>query len=272
MGGTAPYQYTIGGGNLQSSPTFSGLLAGTYVARAIDANGCQASTTVVISDPQVLDAQLTISDISCNGQVDGEIDAMGTGGVSPYEYSLDGSNFQSPGIFDGLATGSYSLTIRDQNGCEETKSIEISEPDELELTVSQNGRNVELTATGGTSPYMYSIDGTNFQSSLSFNGLSPGSYIFLVRDANGCETQSESLEIVLGITDPTVSVFPNPTSEILEVKGGVFDRLEIYNLQGQKVLTSNNRKVSVVRKMKGVYILRLFAKDKEVHNQKLIIN
>lgn len=42
---------------------------------------------------------------------------------------------------------------------------------------------VEITASGGTGPYTYSLDGVTFQSSNIFTGLCDGDYIVVIKDS-----------------------------------------------------------------------------------------
>src|SRR5690606_40215578 len=104
----------------------------------------------------------------------------------------DRTTFQANNGVEGLAAGDYALTVRDANGCTETASITINEPDELLATAaavditchgSADGQ-VEVTVTGGTGGYEYSLDGMTFQGSNLLANLTAGTYNITVRDAN----------------------------------------------------------------------------------------
>jgi hypothetical protein len=58
----------------------------------------------------------------------------------------------------------------------------------------QDNGSFQIEVTGGTTPYMYSIDGTNFQTSNAFTSLAPGNYDITVKDANEC-TATATVEI-----------------------------------------------------------------------------
>ncbi|MFB6305978.1 MAG: T9SS C-terminal target domain-containing protein, partial [Flavobacteriales bacterium] len=121
------------------------------------------------------------------------------GGATPYDYSIDnGSNFyQDSTSFPGQSAGSYDLIVKDDNGCDDSASITVEEPDTVDFTTdvdstSGNGvcdGKIDFTSTsGGTSPYQYSKDnGSNFQSGSTFNGLCAGTYNLIVKDDNGCD-------------------------------------------------------------------------------------
>ena len=95
---------------------------------------------------------------------------------------------------------------------------------------------------------------------------------FTVRDANGCTFESNEFDVVLGITNMDVLIYPNPVSDVLKIEGVAFDELSIYNLTGQELLISTSGSVPVRGLTKGTYIIRLFKDQKEIHNQKLIVN
>jgi gliding motility-associated-like protein len=217
-GGTSPYQYSVNGGSFASgSGTFTGLAAGTYSIVVRDANGCtQTLPTVTLTQPTAITFTLTSSqNITCNGTNDGRIVTSVSGGTSPYQYSVNGGSFASgSGTFTGLTAGTYSIVVKDANGCTSTlPTITITEPTVLaiSLTSSQNvscngGSDGQIitSVSGGTSPYQYSVNGGAFASgSGTFTGLTAGTYNIIVRDANNC---TQTLPTVT-LTQPTAITF-----------------------------------------------------------------
>lgn len=73
---------------------------------------------------------------SC-GSKDGGLQATGSGGKQPYQYSIDGTNFQPANSFANLAAGEYTITIKDAAGCTGTTSA----------TVGTNAGNISYEAT-----------------------------------------------------------------------------------------------------------------------------
>jgi gliding motility-associated-like protein len=59
-----------------------------------------------------------------------------------------------------------------------------------------NGR-IKVTTIGGngTGPYIFSLDGINFQSDSTFMNLAVGNYTLTIEDANGCQAQSTSIAV-----------------------------------------------------------------------------
>ena len=196
--GTAPYEYSINGIAFQVSGTFSGLTAGSYTVTVRDDNMCTYDVTVSITQP-IAPLSGTITNqinVSCFGGNDGEVTVAGANGTTPYEYSMDGINFQASGTFSNLALGNYIITIRDANLCTATVPVNITQPatalggsiinqSNVNCSDSTDGE-VTISGTGGTSPYQYSINDINFQGSGTFSGLAEGNYTINIQDANLC--------------------------------------------------------------------------------------
>jgi gliding motility-associated-like protein len=191
--GTPPYSYSLNRITWQGSPVFSGLAAGTYTVYFRESNGCENSLSITVSEPGVLSATVSTVAAICNGESNGVINVTPAGGIQPYEYSINaGVSWQNSNIFN-MAAGNYSVTIRDVNGCTARQLITVAEPALLTATSTNsnatcNGGNdgtITVVANGGNSNYMYSLDGTNFQSSNKFN-VAPGNYTITVKDNLGC--------------------------------------------------------------------------------------
>ena len=90
----------------QASNTFTGLVAGSYSFLGLDANGCSVSTTISISEPDVLDAEVIAGEILCNGGST-TISVSASGGTSPYSYSIgeSESSLLISGVIDGPLSG-----------------------------------------------------------------------------------------------------------------------------------------------------------------------
>ena len=210
--GTSPYLYSIDGGATQASGTFSGLAEGSYTVTIVDDNGCTEDVPVTITEPTGLTGAITAqTNVDCNGNSTGEVTVAADAGTgtAPYLYSIDGGATQVSGTFSGLAEGSYTVTIVDDNGCTEDISVTITEPDDLTGAITSqtdlgcNGNTTGSVTVGadagtGTAPYLYSIDGGATQVSGTFSGLAEGSYTVTIVDDNGCTE-----DIPVTITEPT---------------------------------------------------------------------
>ncbi|WP_045467713.1 SprB repeat-containing protein, partial [Sporocytophaga myxococcoides] len=154
-GGSGSYQYSVNGGSTwQSSATFSGLGAGTYNVRIRDAANTSCAATLnaayTITQPALLTATVSKTNVLCNGASTGSITITSpAGGVSPYQYSINGGSYQSSGSFTGLASGSYTLNIRDANNCVVALPGQtITQPALLSATVSKTDVLCNGASTG----------------------------------------------------------------------------------------------------------------------------
>ncbi len=196
-GGTGAYTYSWSpsGG---TAATATGLAAGTYTLTATDANGCVATQVVNITQPAVLAGTPSQTNVSCNAANDGTATVAVTGGTTPYIYSWAPSG-GTAATATGLAPGTYTVTVTDDNGCSTTNSYTITQPATLTASISSNvpceGNTLNLTGTiaGGTMPYSYTWTGTNSFTSSSANPsitnvsvAAAGSYTLTVTDDNGC--------------------------------------------------------------------------------------
>ena len=188
--GTAPFLYSTDGVNYQNDPLFSGLASGTYHVWVRDANGLYGSLDGVKVESlcPVVTAVSTAADC---GQSDGSITVTGSKGTPPYEFSIDGTNFQSGNIFTGLPSGKYGVTIRDAGGLSSTSPATVSNAcitvkgSTANARCGNNNGSILVGASDGTAPYLYSLDGINFQSNNSFENLGAGNYQVWAKDATG---------------------------------------------------------------------------------------
>ncbi|WP_276166765.1 DUF7619 domain-containing protein [Zobellia alginiliquefaciens] len=160
-----------------------------------------------------------ISPVSCNGSNDAVIQTDAGGGKSPYLYELldDSSNVlipaQSSNIFENLAPGNYMVKVIDDTPHESfSNTLTIIEPGELQVTsiktnVSCKGANngsIEVDANGGSAPYQFSLDGTNYTTNNNFSNLIPATYNVFAKDAMGC---NQTVPVI--ISEPNSPDFDN---------------------------------------------------------------
>lgn len=184
----------------------------TYEAIDIHGNSSTCSFDVIIHPIPVLSTVST--DISCFSFGDGAIDLTVTTGTSPYNYNW--SNGATTQDINNLEAGIYSVTVTDIFGCSASTSDTINEPAQLSLSkqvdhVNCYGGNdgaIDLTITGGITPYNY--DWSNGATTEDLTGLTIGAYTVDVTDANGCLVtnttvivQPDSLEIQTAVTVAT---------------------------------------------------------------------
>ena len=129
-------------------------------------------------------------DASCQ-QSDGALTVSVANGAPPYSYTMDGINYQGSNVFTGLAAGSYSIGVKDNNG--DINYATATVYNKCPVIIASNTNDIcdkgvaKIMAKGyrGTKPYSYSINGINFQSDSVFTGLHVNSYIVIIKDAKG---------------------------------------------------------------------------------------
>jgi uncharacterized delta-60 repeat protein len=214
-------------------------MAGTYqvanaMALQIDSrivvgglNGDFANADFVLAR-YIADFTMTadITGLTCFGGNDASISLNVTGGVPPYEYSIDGINFQSSPVFPVLSAGNYTITVSDSNGNGVTGSygpIHIENPPAPPaVQVDVTGNTITVTVDGA-GQYLYSVNGgATFQSSNVFSGLPDGVYLVFVLDQNGCISYSDEVVVhatgVKGINDISFSISPNPCNDFISIQ------------------------------------------------------
>ncbi|MBC2838200.1 T9SS type B sorting domain-containing protein [Robiginitalea sp. SC105] len=200
------YSYTLNGGapvtgQSTGTITLDNLDAGNYTIVVTDeTTGCTDTETVTVEGPvSPLDFSFDLTPPSCVS--DGSVEISASGGWGSYQYEIEQPDNsvigpQNSAVFLGLTQlGTYTITVRDAGGCEVTDTFDVvntPEPvasiDPASILCYQSGApaTIILGSTGGTAPYFYNIDGGPFQSSNTFGGLLPGTYSFILMDANGC--------------------------------------------------------------------------------------
>ncbi len=216
-GGTAPYNYIWSNG--ATSEDISGLTAGTYSVTATDRNGCFTTETIVLTEPALLTANISLGtyacgyNVSCNGASNGSATVNTAGGCTPYTYTW--STLGVSASINGLPAIAVAVTVTDANGCQAYATGELIEPALLESSgvpstyacgtnVSCNGANdgsINLTVTGGASCVAYTYLWSNGATTEDVSNLTAGNYSVTITDANGCSTSSS-----FTLTEPALLV------------------------------------------------------------------
>jgi gliding motility-associated-like protein len=234
IGGTLPYSYDWT--NSSTSQDLINLTAGTYAVVVTDGNGCTITNSITLTQPA---APLSLSfeklDVKCNNGSDGMIWSFVNGGTTPYTYSW--SNGGSTDMVSNLTAGEYFLDIVDFNGCTISDTIEILQPDAVTLNevitpVSCYGLSdgdIDISPTGGTSPYSFTWFNSTFALSAQTEDLTdwPADiYQVEILDSNDCFyemffeiTQPDSL--VITFTTTAASCSGSSDADILvDITGG----------------------------------------------------
>jgi gliding motility-associated-like protein len=175
---------------------FTGLAPGPYNLITQNAIGCSAPVLnlTINSIPVPPTAINFIITNSACGISNGAIQlSTVTGGTAPYTYAMDGGSFTPVTLYIGLNAGVHTIIVKDANGCtfQTTGTVNNSNGPTViavavNATCSNNDGTITATAINGTPPYLYSINGINFQASGIFSGLASNIYTVSVKDANNC--------------------------------------------------------------------------------------
>jgi|GEM_PF-6030692 len=167
--------------------------AGTYCVTVTDEQGCETLCCRELKVNEMPALECSAKAASCFGGQDGEVTTNVSGGSAPYEFSLDEGDFQSSGNFSGLSTGTYTITVRDANGCSMTCDISVDQPEALTCGIEnirpvtcagdQNG-SATVNASGGSGSYTYLWD--NGETTATATQLLAGTHEVTVTDANDC--------------------------------------------------------------------------------------
>lgn len=187
-GGTPPYTYLWSNG--ATTQNISNVAAGTYSVVVTDNGNCQSTINTTISQPTAVTVNaVSVVSPTC-GNFDGSATANVSGGTAPYTYLWSsGGTTQTK---TGLPRGTYTVTVTDAHGCSSQGIITLSNSNAPAVAavvnnVACNGQtngSIDLTVTGGTSPYLYNWSTGDGNQDLT--GLAPGMYIVTIQDAAGC--------------------------------------------------------------------------------------
>lgn len=202
----SPFQYAINSLNFGSNARFTGLTAGNYRLYAKNSMGCLDSLRATLTQPTLLVNTTTKNDNLCYGDNSGNLTVQASGGVSPYQFSIDNTNYGSGNTFNNLTAGNYTTYLKDAHGCITPQGIELIQPSDVIVTPiysdtircwgELNGK-VTIQASGGTPTYQYSMDNNSYFSTDYFASLGKGTYTFYVKDAHQCVRQAN-----LSLTQP----------------------------------------------------------------------
>lgn len=197
-GGVAPYTYQMDGGPPRTSNVFLYLSAITHTITVTDAVGEVATITVTLVNQSTPPNAPTYTYVRPTGCAtgDGSITLQASGGTPPYMYSLDRVNFQPNNTWTNMEAGSFWAAVRDANGClNQFQLITANIPENC--PIRHNGINESsvcnpyrsnlglINVSGGTPPYLYSLDGTSWQTNYLFFPLPAGVHTVFVKDAAG---------------------------------------------------------------------------------------
>ncbi|HRZ41469.1 MAG TPA: Calx-beta domain-containing protein, partial [Bacteroidales bacterium] len=159
------------------------------------------------------------TNILCYGASTGNITLSTTGAAGVVTAAWTGpDSYSSTGYptISNLAAGTYNVVLTDDRGCTATATASLTQPTQLAISLVSktnilcNGGStgsITVTGNGGTPPYTYSINGTNYFSSGTFTGLTATTHTLYVNDNNNCGPVTTTVTL----TQPAASLSVTPT-------------------------------------------------------------
>ena len=222
-GGVPDYTYVWqlnGSGTVFSEDSeLDELCAGIYDVLVTDANGCDTTLFITLTEPPAIEPQLVVSDyngfgVSCNGSCDGTIEISPSGGQGTID--INWVDYGSATLLEDLCAGDYILSLTDDADCELITVVTLTEPEPLTVNptittipCAGDSANIVLDVSGGVPGYTYDwvpdVSDTN-----ETGNIGPGIYSCTITDLNGCQTLFETeitapdpISVTTTITDAT---------------------------------------------------------------------
>jgi len=198
-------------GVAQASDYFTSVTAGVHTITVRHQGGCVQTLTVNVDNYAPLSKTVSVTHITCYGEIDGQVQINVTGGTGSYTYSItpQAGTFSGTNSFVNLPKGQYTIQVKDAViGCEVSERITIEEPDVLKLGVvktvtetcyQQSDGQLEFMIQGGRAPYSYELKdprgnvidtrtGIATGTTVSRTNMAPGTYSLEFRDGNCSQT------------------------------------------------------------------------------------
>jgi len=192
---------TFSWSNGSSLEDLNNLPSGTYSVLTTDANGCTATISEILTDPQAIVLGLQSTDPKCAGEASGAIDLTASGGTGNLTFSW--SNNSSQEDLNNLPSGTYSVLTTDANGCTATLAEILTDPPAMLLGLQKSDLNcpgdsalVDLSVSNGTAPFTFSWSTGETTEDIFVSQA--GNYTATVFDSNGCETSETTSISILG--------------------------------------------------------------------------
>jgi hypothetical protein len=191
-GGTAPYKVEWSTGEQHENHT--GLVAGKYTAQISDAGGCTLQYSAYVRETQLFIYPYAVQHPSCPGESDGSIEMEVFYGTEPYRFEWS-NGFETRDL-TGLAAGTYSVMVTDDEGCTASRTVTLVEPEPLTLHMTAEAVSCDtdpvfellVSADGGSGDYQFTWQDGQTGNKLSDVGV--GSYSVTVYDSKGCSVES----------------------------------------------------------------------------------
>jgi hypothetical protein len=191
-GGTSPYTYSWSNG--ETTQDIINLTAGNYEVTVADMQGCFASMSIEVKEPQPITFSISVTDASC-GISDGVATVTPSGGTPGYTYDWDGFSAPHNANRTALEAGVYKVTVTDSESCSSDVLVTVSEDgapsvNVISVTESTCGNTdgsvlISVAGATGTPTFEWQKDNIQVSTDEDLTGVGPGEYTVSVTDG-GC--------------------------------------------------------------------------------------
>jgi len=233
--GLPPFTYALNGAAPVPTNVFTGVPAGAHIVVVRDAAGCSFTVNDTVDAPPPFTASSATTASGCNPTGSVTITVAQGQGVAPFTYSLNGGAPQPSNTFVNVAAGTYTVVVRDAQGC--TTDVPVTVPALPALTATATTTPSGCTPSGsititvpagiGVAPFQYQLGTGSTQASNTFTPIGPGTYDLTVRDAVGCSftftatiAQPAPLVATVRVNTPSCDAATNG-SAIVQPQNGV---------------------------------------------------
>ncbi len=183
--------------------TFSNLIKGTYRVKVTGASGPSfSSDNVEVTQPDALEFDAATSpmtkQVACGENTNLQVLIKSGSGTSPYTYQWSNNVTTASAV---VFAGSYSCTVKDNNGCTIARNFNIEQPSTTQVNPAIQQINVgckgdstgQLKVSNPLATWTYSLNSSSiFSTNSIFSNLKAGQYKVQIRDNNKCLINKDS--------------------------------------------------------------------------------
>lgn len=242
------------------------------------------SDTVNIGFNTQPDITTSVSEVSCFGFNDASIVLNFIDNNNEHYTVIWDENIEGLSI-DSLNIGIYNFTIVDSIGCSFEDSIVITQPSSINVQINttqpsilNDFGSIQYLINGGTPPYAVLLNGNLIETNSSIDSLQSGDYLLEIFDSNECYLNED---IVIENLSPTsilennkiINLYPIPVKDYLVIENSFNNifKIELYSINGSKILTTNKKEISMQHLNDGMYYVVIYMKHNTITKKVLLL-
>ncbi len=229
--GSGAYTYLWNTTPVNTTNVANGIPAGIYSVTVSDGLCSSICDTVLTSTGGLSDS---VSKINTSCGLNNGSASVWAFGNSPFTYIWDTSPVQTAQTINGLAPGTYNVSVTDASNCNTVSQVTIDPSIAMTFNSSKINETCEgscngsivINPTSGIPPYTYSWSGIS-ASSDSVQNLCSGNYSVIVRDSLNCTVNANfsittnSFVLASFIWNPTYNITPATVNFISTSSGAI---------------------------------------------------